>query len=177
MVALTAALAACSSPARHGAAADGPLSGGGFGSSSGGGDCGPARVGQAQAFGDERFTNHGRATLVLDRVTLLSPHHERLIGSYAVPGDYLIGLVYWPPQRADYAGLPLTWKAWEHRRPVAGFRLAPGESFNLVFGVVATARGLATSPGAAIYYHDPAGSFVLRNHFAMQITVGNAARC
>jgi hypothetical protein len=167
MVALAAALAsALGGCGSGGPATNGPLSGGAFGSISGGDDCTPGRLGQPLAFGDELFTNHGNATVVLDRVALLHPHHEHLTGSYAVPGDLLIGVATWPPK---YAGLPSTWK---DRKPVHGFRLAPGKSFNMVLAVTATAPGRASSRGMVIYYHDSAGTNVTSNHLAMTIAVG-----
>jgi hypothetical protein len=165
--ALPSALGGCTG---GGPATDGPLSGGAFGSISGGGDCTPGRLGQPQTFGDEQFTNHGHATVVLDRVALLHPHNERLIGSYAVPGTLLIGVPGgWPPK---YRGMPSTWK---YRQPVHGFRLAPGKSFNMVLGVTATATGRATSRGMVIYYHDSAGTYVTSNHLAMTIAVNKPA--
>jgi hypothetical protein len=142
-------LAACSN---GGPATDGPLGGGAPGGSF---LCQPARVGQPEAFGVEVFTNHGHAAIVLDRVALLRPRNERLIGSYAVPGAYIVGGVPWPPGPSD---LPPTWK---DRQPVHGFRLAPRKSFNMVLGVIATARSRATSQGMRIYYHDTAGSSYL----------------
>jgi hypothetical protein len=166
-VALAAALASagCGS---SGPATDGPLRGGPFGGPSGGADGADARVGQPVTFGDERFTNHGHTTVVLDRVALRHPRHVRLIGSYAVPGVGLAGVGRgWPPR---YSGLPPTWK---YRQPVHGFRLAPGKSFNMVLGVVAAAgTPCARSPGMVIYYHDSAGSYVADDHFAMIIAVG-----
>jgi hypothetical protein len=169
VVALAAALASagCGS---SGPAADGPLRGGAFGSITGGSDCSPGRVGQPVTFGDELFTNPGRTTLVLDRVGLRHPRHLRLIASDAVPGRQGVSLVGttrgFPPR---YSGLPPTWK---HRQPVHGFRLAPGKSVNMVLGVAATGGPSARSPGMVIYYHDPAGSYVADDHFAMSIAVG-----
>jgi hypothetical protein len=116
-----------------GPATDGPLGGGAPGGSF---LCQPARVGQPEAFGVEVFTNHGHAAIVLDRVAL-------------------VGGVPWPPGPSD---LPPTWK---DRQPVHGFRLAPRKSFNMVLGVIATARSRATSQGMRIYYHDTAGSSYL----------------
>lgn len=123
-------------------------------------------VNQPQTFGDERFTDHGHTIVILDRVTLLEPHHERLIGSYAVPGTFLIGVPGgWPPK---YAHMPPTWK---YRQPVHGFRLGPGKSFNMVLGVTATATGRASSRGKVIFYHDSASDYVTSNHLAMTIDV------
>jgi hypothetical protein len=167
--ALASALGGCGS---GGPATDGPLGGGAFGSISGGEDCAPGRLGQPVTFGDERFTNHGHATVVLDRVALLHPDHERLVGSYAVPGTFLIGVPGdWPPK---YAGMPSTWK---HRQPVHRFRLATGKSFNMVLGVAATATGRASSRGMLIYYHDSSGTYVTSNHLAMTIAVSKPGGC
>jgi hypothetical protein len=160
--ALASALGGCGG---SGLGTDGPLSSGADGGIARGEICVPG--GQPQTFGLEQFTNHGHATVVLDRVALQHPHNERLIGSYAVPGDLVIGAPGdWPPK---YAGLPSTWK---HRQPVHGFRLAPGKSFNMVLGVTATAPGRASSRGMVIYYHDSAGTYVTSNHLAMTIAVG-----
>jgi hypothetical protein len=158
--ALASALGGCSS---RGLSAAGPLSSGSsvHGRIPRGGNCVPG--GHAQTFGDQLFTNYGQVTVVVDRVVLLHPHHERLIGSYAVPGRRLIGVVFWPPK---YPHMPST---WEHRQPVHGFRLAPGKSFNMVLGVTATGTGRATSQGMLVYYHDASGSYVARNYFAMTI--------
>jgi hypothetical protein len=153
---LVSALGGCGSGG--GPATGGPLSSGAGDRIPSGAICAPG--GEPQAFGDQLFTNHGHAAVVLDRVTLLDPHNERLVGSYAVPGTSLIGTVPWPP---DYHGMP---SAWKHRRPVPGFRIAPGKSFNMVLGVTATTAGQATSRGMLLYYHDAAGSYLARNYFA-----------
>ncbi len=144
-----------------GSAADGPLGSRVDGRIPRGSNCVPG--GHAQAFGDQQFTNHGHATVVLDRVVLLHPRNERLIGSYAVPGQWVIGVVFWPPR---YRHMPPTWK---DRQPVHGFQLAPGKSFNMVLGLIAAAPGQASSRGMLVYYGDSAGSYVARNYFAMII--------
>src|SRR5580658_2480547 len=168
-VALTAALAltGCSS---SGPATDGPLGGGAYGSISGGSVCVPGRVGQPRTFGIERFANHGHTTVVLDSVALLHPRNERLVGSYAVPGKFLIGIEDWPPK---YAGIPSTWK---DRQAVHGFRLAPGKTFNMVLGVEAVATSRANSQGMVIYYHDSEGRYVTSNDLAM-ITAVDKPQC
>jgi hypothetical protein len=124
--------------------------------------------GRPQTFGDQQFTNYGSTAVVLDRVVLLHPHNERLIGSYAVPGESLIGAPGdWPPK---YPGMP---PGWQHRQPVHGFRLGPGKTFNMVLGVAAiTPRG-ATSQGMLVYYHDSAGAYVARNYFANVIAAAS----
>jgi hypothetical protein len=150
--ALTYSLAGCGSNGSP--ATDGPLNGP-SGTPSGHVVCTAASVGQPIAFGLDTFTNHGHATVVLDRVALLHPRHERLIGSYAVPGVYIVGVVNWPPRN------PPTSRNWKERQTVHGFRLAPGKTFNMVLGVIATARGRTISQGMRIYYHDTAGSSYL----------------
>jgi hypothetical protein len=159
VVALVSAVAGCSSGSTAG---DGPLNSRGTdGNPSRGTSCAPG--GEQQTFGTEQFINHGHATVVLDRVVLRRPRNERLVGSYAVPGKWLIGVVPWPPH---YAGIPSTWK---DRQPVHGFRVAPGKPFNMVLGVAAVAPGRASSRGMLIYYHDAAGSYVTRDDVAMII--------
>ncbi len=87
----------------------------------------------------QQFTNYGHTPVVLDRIVLLHPLNEHLIGSYAMPGQLAIGTVHWPPHGP---GLP---PAWKDRKPVPGFRLAPGKTFNMVLGVAAIARGGVSS--------------------------------
>jgi hypothetical protein len=157
-VALSSLVAGCGG---SGPAFDGPLNSGGGARPAHGGSCAPG--GEAQTFGTERFTNHGAVTVVLDRVVLQDPRNEHLIGSYAVPGATLIGVVPWPP---GYAGLP---SGWKDRRPVRGFRLAPRRSFNMVLGVAATRPGRAASGGMLVYYRDSSGSYVTRDDVAMII--------
>ena len=171
-VALAAAITIVLGGCNSGPATDGPLGGGAFGSISGGDDCVPGHPGRPQTFGDVRYTNQGHATVVLDRVILVHPINERLIGSYAVPGMRLIGVPgNWPPK---YPGIAAEWK---DRQPVHGFRLAPGKSFNMVLGVVAASAGAARSRGMVVYYHDSAGSYLLTNHLAMTIAVNKPQGC
>ncbi|MGH3405259.1 MAG: hypothetical protein ACRDRJ_22555 [Streptosporangiaceae bacterium] len=144
---LTYSLAGCDNGCP---ATDGPLNGP-FGTPSGHVVCTAARVGQPIAFGLDTFTNHGHTAIALDRVGLLQPRHERLVGSYAAPGVYIAGVVNWPPRH------PPTSRNWKDRQAVHGFRLAPRKSFNMVLGVIATATGGATSQGMRIYYHNTAG--------------------
>lgn len=144
-----------------GKAADGPLSSGLsiHGPIPRGSVCAPA--GQAWAFGLQSFTNYGKTTLVLDRVVLLHSREEHLVGSYAVPGDRVLGVVHWPVRNSQAQ------PAWKDRQPVHGFQLAPGKSFNMVLGVAATAGGRrATSQGMLVYYHDSSGSYVAKNFYA-----------
>jgi hypothetical protein len=150
--------AACGS--KSDPAADGPLSSGPKrGPIPRGSICVPGREGP-QTFGDQIYTNYGHTTVVVDRVTLLDPHNQRLIGSYAVPGREGVGAIHWPPT----GWLP---PGWKDRQPVHGFRLAPGKSLNMAIGVTAIKAGrAATSQGILVYYHDPAGSYVARNYFA-----------
>lgn len=161
-------MAGCSN---GGPATDGPLNGP-FGTNGGHFVCAEARVGHPFAFGVDQFTNHGHATVVLDRVILLHSHNERLVGSYAVPGAYILGAMPWPPRPSD---LPPTWK---DRQPVHGFRLAPRKTFNMVLSVIATASGRATSQGMRIYYHDTAGrSYLAFDHNKMIIVTAKRDRC
>jgi hypothetical protein len=165
-LALASVLSGCSGGGGS-PATDGPLSGGPYGSAIGQGDvCAPARVGQPWTFGIDEFTNHSHDTLTLDRVALLHPRHEHLISSWAMPGAALIGVVPWPPHVAH---MPSTWK---DRRPLPGFRLAPGKPAVIVLDVAPTAPGRASSQGVTIYYHDPAGSYVTSSHFGLQFLVG-----
>lgn len=165
--ALLSALAGCASSGGS-PAADGPLSSSAsmHGPVPRGSVCTPG--GHPVAFANELFTNYGDTTVVLDRVVLLHPHNERLVGSYALPGDLVIGTVYWPLRNP---GLPPT---WVHRQSVHSFRLGPGKSFNMVLGVAASRR--AVSQGMLVYYHDSSGTYVTKNYFA-NIISANTHSC
>jgi hypothetical protein len=166
---LASALAGCSS-GNSGPATDGPLSGGPFPGMSGGADCLINPVGHPVTFGDERFTNHGHTTVVLDRVSLLRPRGLRMLGSYAVPGVWVVGTQRgWPPRFFKGSRPP----TWDSRRPVSGFRVAPGRQFNMVLGVVAVSTPLASAPGMVIYYRDHSGRYLAADHFAMIIAENN----
>jgi hypothetical protein len=154
-----------------GPATDGPLNSGNsiHGPIPSGSECAPG--GRTWAFGLTSFTNYGHTTVVLDRVALLHPHNEHLIGSYAVPGARVVGVVYWPVRN------PPTQPAWKHRQPVHGFRLAAGKSFNMVLGIAAIAGGhRATSLGMLVYYHDSSGSYLAKDYWA-NIIAANAHTC
>ena len=169
MVALASALGACTSGG-GGPATNGPLSSGA--GKDGrillhGGECATRFYGRLWAFGIAQFTNYGHATVLLDRVVLLHPRNERLIGSDVVAGRRtVIGAITWPPN------WPSVRRAWKTRQPVRGYRVAPGKMFEMVLGVAPTGPRNATSQGMLVYYHDPSGSYVAPNHFGMQIAVG-----
>jgi len=117
--------------------------------------------GRPQTFGDQIFTNFGPTVVVLDRVVLLHPQQQRLIGSYAVPGTLAVGAPGgWPPK---YQGIP---PGWKHRQPIHGYHVAPGKAFNMVLDIAATSPARATSKGMLLYYHDSSGTYVARNYFA-----------
>ncbi len=170
LAALVTALGGCRSGG-GGPATDGPLSSGlGIHDPSPPGSiCAPG--GQQWAFGLDQFTNYGHTAVVLDRVILLHPRNEHLVGSYAVPGDRVLGVVHWPLRNPSW--LP----TWKDRRPVHSFRLAPGKSFNMILGVAAIAGGRrATSQGMLVYYRDSAGTYVARDYDA-SIIAANTHTC
>ncbi len=167
VLALVSVLGGCSS----GPAPNGPLSSGGsiHGPIPRGSQCVPG--GRSQTFGFDQFTNYGHTTVTLERVVLLHPHNEHLVGSDAVPGDRVIGVAHWPPSN------PPSQPAWKDRQPVHGFRLAPGKTFNMVLGIAAIADGhRATSQGELVYYHDSSGSYVAKSYSA-NIIAANTHTC
>lgn len=174
VAALVSALCGCGG--HSGPVADGPLS-----SANGihdpvprGSQCVPG--GHSWAFGLTQFTNYGDVTVILDRVVLLHPRNEQLIGSYAMPGDLIVGVVRWPPKYPGTPSVPGVPSAWKHRRPVHGFRLARGKSFNMVLGLAAIAAGRrAISQGTLVYYHDSSGSYVAKDYWANIIAASTCA--
>jgi hypothetical protein len=168
-LALASGLGACSS-AGHDPAANGPLS---SGTGKSGkilphdGECATRFYGRRWAFGIDQFTNYGGTTVVLDRVVLLRPHNERLIGADVIPGTREpVGAITWPPNWPSVRG------AWKTRQPVRGFRVAPRKTFSMVLGVEPTDERNATADGMLVYYHDPAGSYVAPSYLATQIAIG-----
>lgn len=169
LAAMASVLGGCSGGG--GKAADGPLSSGLsiHGPIPQGSVCAPG--GRTWAFGFQSFTNYGKTALVVDRVVLLHPYNEHLVGSYAVPGDRVLGVVHWPVRNSEAQ------PAWNDRQSVHGFRLAPGKSFNMVLGVAAITGGRrATSQGMLVYYHDSAGTYVAKNYWA-NVIAANTHTC
>ncbi len=173
-MALPCALSGCGGSG--GSATDGPLSSANsmHGPIPRGSECAPG--GRSQAFGFQTFTNFGHPTVVLDRIVLLRPHNERLVGSYAVPGAVLVGLVHWPPQYPGTPAGPGVPAAWRHRQLVHGFRLAPGKTFDMVLGISAIAPARAASQGVLVYYHDSSGSYVAKNFWANILAAASKKR-
>lgn len=131
--------------------------------------CAPG--GHSWTFGLDDFTNYGHSMVVLDRFVLIHPRNQRLLGAFAVPGQRVVGNVYWPPR---YAGLP---PGWKDRQPVRGFQLAPGKSFNLVLGLAAiTAGRRAISNGELVYYHDSSGSYAAGSNSVNIIAAGPSTK-
>lgn len=157
---LVSGLAGCQSGGSP--AADGPLSSGDgpHDPIPRGAVCTP--YGGPQTNGLQVFTNYGSTTVILDRVVLLHPRNQRLLGAYAVPsGNFLVGNPHgWPPRNSP---LP---SGWKHRQPVHGFRLAAGRTFNMVLGVAPITNGLSISQGMLVYYHDSSGSHIAKNFWA-----------
>ncbi len=147
--------------------ADGPVSSGlsMHGPIPNGANCVPG--GRPQAFGFDQFTNYGKITVVLDRVVLLHPRNERLVGSFAVPGDRVLGVAHWPvtfhPAQPN----------WKNRQPVHGFRLAPGKTINMILGVAAITPARATSQGMLVYYRDSSGSYVAKDYDANNLAAAS----
>jgi hypothetical protein len=171
-VTVASALVGCGGSGTTGPATNGPLNSGtsihsrphpGFGT------CVPG--GRAYGFGTDQFTNYGHTTVVLDRVVLLHPHNERLIGSDAVPGDRIVGTAYWPVRN------PVTQSAWKDRKPIDGFRLGPGKTFNMVLGIaVITAHRLGMSQGELVYYHDSWHNYVAKSYMENDISANSDTR-
>jgi hypothetical protein len=169
-MALVCVIVGCNGKGSGGPATDGPLSSAAsrHGPSPQGSECVPG--GRPQAFGLTSFTNYGTATVILDRVVLLRPHNERLVGSFAVPGARVLGVAHWP---VTYHPAQPNWK---NRQLVHGFRLAPRKSFNMILGVAAIAPTRATSQGMLVYYHNSSGSYVAKNLWA-NIIAANTYTC
>jgi hypothetical protein len=157
MVALTVALVPAMSGC--GSSGPGPLRAAPPGTST----CIPAKPGQGVTYGGERWTNHTSQTIVFDRVGIRRPQHLKLLGAYATPGLYVVGMwASWPPK-----GQPEIWlsHSWAHRRLVAGYRLRPGATAGIVLGIESTAPPRGSTPGMLIWYHTASGNYLLRDDY------------
>jgi len=99
--ALASALAGCQSGGSL--ADDGPLSGGDDPHDPIPRGAVYTPYGGPQTSGLQVFTNHGSTTVILDRVVLLRPRNQRLLGSYAVP----TGTFSWEPAGLAAQGFPI----------------------------------------------------------------------
>jgi hypothetical protein len=141
--ALLAALAGCSSG--H-AVNTGP-----FGSVGGPGqECFPIHPGEVITDGFDSVQNHGHATAVIDKVSLVSPHAMRLLTAYAVrfSGELYGVQAGYPPSRAAQ-GFP-----WARRQDADGVRVAPstGHELTNLLLVIRTSGKRATDSGVNVYY-------------------------
>ena len=152
--------AACDS---SGANQDGPLGSPGNPSQ----QCfGGSAPGHADTDGIQRFENIGRHSLVIDRVTLASPRNLRLVGSYIVPGLYLVGAwnSFPPPASQLDKGVQ-----WARRSRPAGTLVPPRHWIDVVVGVARISNAKGSSAGIKVLYHDSSGSYALQSR--IQIVV------
>jgi hypothetical protein len=97
---------------------------------------GDGHLGLAYTEGLDSFTNTGHDTLIIDRVTITSVSHMRLVGGYIVPGRSVVGSFHtFPPP----AGQLSKGVQWARRRLPAGTRVRPGDWINVVVGLAPTA--------------------------------------
>lgn len=129
---------------------------------------GDTPLGHADTDGIQGFTNTGRKALVIDRVTLASARHLRLVGAYIVPGRYLVGA--WnnfpPPASQLDRGVQ-----WPRRRRPAGTRVLPGHWVNVVVGVAPTNRTAGRSAGITVLYHVGSTSYTLQSRIQIVLKV------
>jgi hypothetical protein len=130
--------------------------------------CFPGKPLGKYTYGVEDFTNHSAQTVVFDRVGLRDPVHLKVLGAYLAARDrsaQIGALLGWPPKGLD--GLT----DWARRRPVRGYRLRPGTATEVILGFQVTAPGGGISPGMLIWYHNGAGSYVLRDDLQIKVDV------
>jgi hypothetical protein len=134
---------------------------------------GEAQPGHADTDGVQDFMNTGRNTIVIDRVTLASARHLRLVGAYTVPGRYLVGAWNSFPPPASELDKGVKWA--ERRRP-AGTRVLPGHWVDIVVGVAPTSQATGRSAGIKVLYHADGTSYALQSRVQIVIKV-RPAQC
>lgn len=165
--AAAAQLAACS-------AGPGPLGTGG----DGGLQCSAGAQGRPITMGIYTLDNSGTAPVTVTSVTLPAALGLAMTKSWLVPiyhdprnGNYVaIGVAadYPPIAKADTAINP----EWRNRVPAAGATIRPGQTLNLVFGLIRTTAKAGRSDGPLISYTADRNSYTVQEQTGQEIRPG-----
>lgn len=163
LAAVTALLAGCSS-------SPGPLGSGG----TDGTQCATYREGQPVTIGLYVFQNAGTSPVTVQSVSLPSDAHGlRMTSAWLVP-------MYHDPKNGntDTIGVgwpypPSTRPMWPQRRPAVAGVVGPGQTLNLVFGLIRTSAHNGTSAGPTVVYTANGNTYTMQ----MAVSLVASANC
>ena len=166
-----ALLAACST-------GPGPLGTGG----DGGLQCSPGAQGRPITIGIYTLDNSGTSPVTVTSVTLPAAHGLAMTkSSWLVPiyhdprngNDDTIGVTagYPPTSKADLAVNP----EWRYRVPAAGATIRPGQTLNLVFGLIRTTARAGRSGGPLISYTADGMPYTVQEQTGQEIHPGTCS--
>jgi hypothetical protein len=122
--------------------------------------------------------NSGTSPVTVTSVTLPAAHGLAMTRSWLVPiyhdprnGNYVpIGVTadYPPIAKADVAIDP----EWRNRVPAAGATIRPGQTLNLVFGLIRTTPKVGRSDGPLISYTADRNSYTVQEQTGQEIHPG-----
>lgn len=117
--------------------------------------------------------NAGTAAVMIQSVTLPGAHGLRMTKAWLVPigqtghGGTLIVGAGWPYPPSS---TPLIRSVWAKRRPAAGATIRPGQSLNLVFGLIRTTAPDGTSEGPAIQYSAGGSTYAVQEQTSLVVS-------
>ena len=162
-------MTACSSTGGGKLSTNGPFGNGGPNSGTNG-TC--ARPGQVVHDGFEEFPNAG-GTATLDKVTLVSPRHLRLIAAWVVPTTGALVDIGWGYPTATSLASAAPGVRWGLRQRIPGavVRHTHGqEAINLVI-LVKPSGNAATVNAVNLYYHAAGTHYLLHFPFGLNIQI------
>ncbi len=133
----------------------GPFGGKGF---TVGQECVPIRAGELVTDGENEVRDSARATAVIDKVGLVSPHGLQLQNAYAVPAT---GVLYGVMHGYPSPGLMPSGFQWGKRQETDGARVPRGQVTDLIL-VLRTSGSRATDRGINVWYQVGSQHYHLR---------------
>jgi hypothetical protein len=138
-----------------------------------GSNCGVVSPGGVATYGVEELINSGKATAVVERVSLTDPHHLVIKAAWVVPldGTNSYGAqTGWPP------GQLLPGVEWSRRQRAAGARVPPAHglhSANLVMVLKPVGRK-GTARAVDVYYRESGQQYHLRYNTSVELKVAKS---
>jgi hypothetical protein len=139
--------------------------------------CGPLKLGGVFTAGSiASFTNAGPAAII-DKVSLTNLHGLRILARYAVPitGNEGYGNITGYPPEDLSPGVH-----WSQRQPAVGAHIPPSHrhAFVDLVLVVRLVHAPGGTDGVDVYYHTPAGHYLLRLKTGLTLTAkGTGQKC
>ncbi len=137
----------------------------------------PVCRGGVLSYGFQSFRNSGPATAVVEKVSLDSPRHLRMLAAYivAITGYDLFGVLRGFPS-AIWARHPQQGVQWPKRQRAGGALLPPSprpahDVYNLVL-VVKPAGNSGTARAIDIWYRESGQQYHMRTGFTLKVFAG-----